>query len=74
MPTVFRLAEFLERAKLSQGELSRLTGISRVTINRICQNHTAGIDLDTLDKIAAVLKCEPCDLIVREAGKAKVRR
>lgn len=66
MPTVFRVAEVLERAGLSQAELARRAGVGVQTVHRLCNNTTAQVSLATLDKLAAALSVEPGDLIVRE--------
>jgi putative transcriptional regulator len=66
MPTTFRLSEILEKRGMSQSELARLSGVSHVTINRMCANHTEGVALATLDSIAGALGVEPGELIVRE--------
>ncbi len=71
MPTVFRLAEVLERAKMSQSDLARLSGLALQTVNRLCTNRTAQVSLATLDKIAGALKVEPGELIVREKSKRR---
>ena len=56
---------------MSQSELARRSGVSFVTVNRMCGNKTEGVSLDTLDKLATALGVEPGDLIRREpkAGK-----
>lgn len=66
MPTAFRLSEILEKRGMTQSELARLSGVSHVTINRMCGNKTEGVTLSTLDRIAAALGVEPGELIVRE--------
>jgi DNA-binding Xre family transcriptional regulator len=50
---------------MSQGELSRLSGVSLSTVNRIATNSTTRVDLDTLDKLSLVLECPPGDLLRR---------
>jgi DNA-binding Xre family transcriptional regulator len=71
--TRFRLRELLEDAKMSQSELARRSGVSFVTINRMCANATEGVSLKTLDAIAAALKVEPGELLERESAKRKRR-
>jgi DNA-binding Xre family transcriptional regulator len=71
MPTRFRLAEVLEERGTSQRQLAKRSGITLVTINRICGNLTAGVTLATLDAIAAALGVEPGELIVREPKRAR---
>lgn len=69
MPTKFCLAELLEKLGVSQSELSRRSGVSFPTINRMCANLTTGVSLGTLDRIASALGVEPCELIVRSSDK-----
>jgi DNA-binding Xre family transcriptional regulator len=71
MPTRFRLAEVLKQLGVSQSELSRQSGVSFPVINKMCGNKAASVALSTLDRIAAALKVEPGELIVREKGKRK---
>lgn len=69
MVTTFRLREALERAGMSQNELARRSGVSFPTINAMCSNKTRGVQLETLDAIAAVLGVPPGELIEREPRK-----
>ena len=71
MPTRFRLAEILERVGMSQSELSRRSGVSYPVINKMCGNKAASVALSTLDRIAAALKVEPGELVVREKRKRR---
>ena len=50
---------------MSQVELHHKSGVGYSTINGLVLNKSRRVDLDTLDKIAHVLRCEPCDLITR---------
>jgi DNA-binding Xre family transcriptional regulator len=73
----FRLQEILDSRDpaVSQSELSRHSGVSLTTINRMANNLTAQVSLRTLDSLSAALteltgrRVEPGDLIVREKGK-----
>ncbi len=72
MPARFRLDELLEQHKpepMSQSELSRKSGVSFTTINRMCANKTSQVSLKTLDSLAEVLGCAPGDLIVADKPK-----
>ena len=66
VPTRFRLQEILDNLPISQRELSRKSGVSPTTINRMCSNLTAQVSLATLDALSAVLGVEPGELIERE--------
>lgn len=63
MPTTFRLIEILQRAGMSQHELARRSGVSIRTVNRLATNTTGTVALETLDRIARVLKVKPGDLL-----------
>ncbi len=71
MATEFRVGEELRiynrlaSDDMSQSELARQSGVHFVTVNRICRNVTKRVDLETLDRLSAVLGCEPGDLIER---------
>ena len=36
------------------------------TVNRLCDNHTVAIQLDTIDKLCKILECTPNDLFRME--------
>lgn len=63
MTVRFRLREILEDRDMSQSELARLTGVSFVTINRMCMNATEGVTLKTVDALVKALKIEPGELL-----------
>ena len=71
-PARFRLRELIEESGLGQSELARLAGVSFATVNRLCQNATGQVSLETLDKLAVALTgslgrtVEPGDLIERQ--------
>lgn len=69
MTVRFRLRELLEAAKLGQSELSRTSGVSFATINRMCTNATRQVSLDVLEDLCAALRVEPGEIIIRERGK-----
>ena len=66
----FRLRRLLKKAGMSQGELSRTSGVSLSTVNRIATNSTSRVDLQTLDRLSLALGCEPGDLIRRKKKPA----
>lgn len=77
MTVRFRLREALEQwgdgEGMSQSELSRRSGVSFTTINRMSANLTAQVSLKTLDAIAAVLGIKPGELIEGEKGRGRKR-
>lgn len=66
----FRLREHLEDIGIGQSELSRISGVSFATINRMCTNATRQVSLEVLEDLCAALKVEPGDLIVRARSAA----
>lgn len=61
----FRLRALIDKAGMSQSELSRRSGVSFATINRMCTNATATVALETLDRLATALGVEPGELFER---------
>lgn len=76
MASRFRLKEALDEAGMTQTEMFRKSGVSLTTINRMCANLTSQVSLRTLDRLAAVLRIQPGDLITREPlkGRSGARR
>jgi putative transcriptional regulator len=72
VPVRFQLYEVLEKHEVSQTELSRLSGVSLVTINAMKQNRTKQVSLLTLDKICSSLRCEPGKLLTRKPAKRRL--
>lgn len=59
-----RLRSTMFEKKVSQAEISRRTGISRNTINAICNGRSCGFE--ALSKVAKVLDMDPRELILLE--------
>lgn len=74
MTTRFRLRGLLDAARISQSELSRQTGLSLATVNRLSTNTTQRVDLGTLDRLSTALGCEPGDLIERAPERVGRRK
>ena len=73
-PTRFRLQELIDRVGTTQAALSRKTGVSAATINRLCGNVTAQVSLETLDRLAAALGVEPGEILVRQSEARPKRK
>jgi DNA-binding Xre family transcriptional regulator len=77
----FRVQEILDSRDpaVTQSELSRHSGVSLTTINRMANNLTAQVSLRTLDSLSASLseltgrRVEPGDLIERVPQKKRGR-
>jgi DNA-binding Xre family transcriptional regulator len=79
MTARFRLREILEQLDVGQSQLSRDSGVSFSTINRMCTNATEQVSLKTLDALSAALSevagkaIQPGDLIERVPEKKRGR-
>ena len=58
-----RVKELREGRGWTQSELSGRSGITVVTVSRIENGHTKGIDFETLDALATALQVHPAALI-----------
>ena len=59
----FKVKVMLAIREMTQKELAEKTGIRPPTISAICTGTIKHLPVDVLDKICAVLDCQPCDLI-----------
>ena len=53
------LAVLLAERKMRISTVSKETGISRTTLTSLANNHSQGIQLDTLNKLCMYLQCPP---------------
>lgn len=60
----FKLSTILGELRMSQRELSRLTGIRTAYISELYNELTDVIKFDKLDAICKALNCRPGDLII----------
>ena len=65
-PITIRLLELRTAKAWTQEELAKRSGVRRVTISRIENEQTKGVDFETLEKLAAALGCDPGYLIVKK--------
>lgn len=59
----FRIKVMLAAREMTQKELASQTGIRPPTISALCTGAAKHIPVTALDKICAVLQCQPGDLI-----------
>ena len=59
----FRVRVQLALKELNQKELAEKTGIRPSTISAICTGTVKHLPIEALDKICAVLECQPSDLM-----------
>ncbi len=65
------LSKLLGERRMSQKELSKLTGIRAATINDMYHELSLYYSVDSIDKICEVLDCDICDLFERIPNKHK---
>jgi putative transcriptional regulator len=85
---VVNLDVMLARRKMRSKELAALIGITEANLSLLKSNHVKGVRFETLDRICAVLRCQPGDLleyrddaadsaepqVVRQLDSARARR
>ncbi len=59
----FKVKVMLAMREMTQKELAEKTGIRPPTISAICTGAVKHLPVDALDKICAVLNCQPSDLM-----------
>jgi putative transcriptional regulator len=69
-----RLGETLEERGQTVYWLWKQTGIRYATVWQMSKGEITRLNLDVLDRICAVLECQPGDLLVRVEDRKKRRR
>ena len=59
----FKVKVMLAVNEMTQKELAEKTGIRPPTVSAICTGAIKHLPIDALNKICAVLKCQPADLM-----------
>ena len=59
----FKVKVMLAVREMTQKELAEKTGIRPPTVSAICLGTIKHLPVDALDKICAVLDCQPADLM-----------
>ena len=59
----FKVKVMLAVREMTQKDLAQKTGIRPPTISAICTGSIKHLPVDALDKICAVLDCQPADLV-----------
>ena len=65
----FKVKVMLAVREMTQKQLAEKTGIRPPTITAICTGTIKHLPVEALDKICAVLDCQPADLIAYEKGE-----
>lgn len=63
MPIKFNLKVLLAMHDMTQKKLAEMTGIRPPTISAICTGTIKEIPVGVMDRICAVLECQPGDII-----------
>jgi putative transcriptional regulator len=67
MPIIVQLDIMLARRKLKSKDLAEQVGMTEANLSLLKQGKVKGVRFETLEKICAILQCQPGDLLVYEA-------
>ena len=71
MPIVVNLDVMLARRKMRSKELAEHVGITEQNVSLLKSGKVKGMRFDTLDRICAVLDCQPGDILEYRLRRAK---
>jgi putative transcriptional regulator len=74
MPIVVNLDVMLARRKMRSKELAERIGITEQNVSLLKSGKIKGIRFETLERICAVLDCQPGDLLEYRADTDTARR
>lgn len=57
------LSRIMGEKRIKVAELSRMTGLNRIGLQKLYNEETSSISFDTLEKICLALDCDVADLI-----------
>ena len=63
MPIVVNLDVMLAKRKMRSRDLAQLIGITEQNISLLKSGKVKGVRFDTLERICAVLECQPGDIL-----------
>jgi putative transcriptional regulator len=69
MPIVVNLDVMLAKSKMRSRELAQRVGISEVNLSLLKTGRVKGVRFETLEKICAVLGCQPGDILEYVPGE-----
>jgi putative transcriptional regulator len=73
MPIIVNLDVMLARRKMRSKELAERIGITEQNVSLLKSGKVKGVRFDTLERICAVLDCQPGDILeYRPEGEAEV--
>jgi putative transcriptional regulator len=73
MPIIVQLDIMLARRKLKSKDLAEQVGMTEANLSLLKQGKVKGVRFETLEKICAILQCQPGDLLVYEAEKSSTK-
>lgn len=71
MPIIVQLDIMLARRKLKSKDLAEQVGMTEANLSLLKQGKVKGVRFETLEKICAILDCQPGELLVIEPSVAK---
>ena len=71
MPIIVQLDIMLARRKLKSKDLAEQVGMTEANLSLLKQGKVKGVRFETLEKICAILDCQPGDLLVFEPRATK---
>ncbi len=71
MPIIVQLDIMLARRKLKSKDLAEQVGMTEANLSLLKQGKVKGVRFETLEKICAILDCQPGDLLVFEPSTTK---
>ncbi|MBI1392822.1 MAG: helix-turn-helix domain-containing protein [Alphaproteobacteria bacterium] len=63
MAIIIRLDVMLARRKVKSKDLAAAIGSTEANLSKLKSGHMKGVKFETLDRICAVLQCQPGDLL-----------
>ena len=72
MPIIVNLDVMLAKRKMRSRDLAQRIGIAEQNVSLLKSGKVRGIRFDTLEKICAVLNCQPSDILEYRLGDDEV--
>jgi putative transcriptional regulator len=69
MAIIVTLDVMLARRKMKSRDLAQAIGLSETNLSLLKSGKVKGIRFDTLERLCAVLACQPGDLLAHEPGE-----
>lgn len=69
MPIIVNLDVMLARRKMRSKDLAAAVGLSEQNVSLLRAGHARGVRFGTLERICAVLDCQPGDLLEYRPGR-----